>query len=153
MTDEAFTSRLLTCRYSVQLVFHISTNKMNHFTNFTIQHQNRGFISISSKGYESFWHERAAYQRSEFGRSTAGNDVVATTIISLFSFFPPIFFSVSSVATFSHRRSARIKKLIQRKLLRTLQNLEIDTFPDPVGHFGAPWRPFWILQAVRRCRR
>ena len=24
---------------------------------------------------------------------------------------------------------------------------------DRVGHFGAPWRPFWILQAVRRCRR
>ena len=27
------------------------------------------------------------------------------------------------------------------------------TFPDPVHHFGAPWRPFSILQAVRRCRR
>ena len=22
----------------------------------------------------------------------------------------------------------------------------LDNFPDPVGHFGAPWRPFWILQ-------
>ena len=32
-------------------------------------------------------------------------------------------------------------------------NLGLDPFPDPVGHFGAPWRPFWILQAVRRCRR
>ena len=32
-------------------------------------------------------------------------------------------------------------------------NLGMDPFPDPVGHFGAPWRPFWILQAVRRCRR
>ena len=31
------------------------------------------------------WHERAAFQRSAFGRSTAGNDVVATIIISLFS--------------------------------------------------------------------
>ena len=39
-------------------------------------------------------------------------------------FFPP-FFPVffSSVATFSHRRSARIKKLILRKLLRTPKNL------------------------------
>ena len=27
------------------------------------------------------------------------------------------------------------------------------TFPDPAGRFGAPWWPFWILQAVRRCRR
>ena len=33
------------------------------------------------------------------------------------------------------------------------QNLGVDTCPDPVGHFGAHWRPFWILQAVRRCRR
>ena len=30
-----------------------------------------------------FWHERAAFQRSAFGRLTAGNDVVATIIISL----------------------------------------------------------------------
>jgi len=43
-----------------------------------------------------------------------------------------------SIATFSHRRSARIKKLIKQKLIRTLQNLGVDTFPDPVGHFGAP---------------
>ena len=33
------------------------------------------------------------------------------------------------------------------------KNLGVDTFPDPVRNFGAPWRPFWILQAVRRCRR
>jgi len=33
------------------------------------------------------------------------------------------------------------------------ENLGVDTFPNPVGHFGAHWRPFWILQAVRRCRR
>ena len=59
----------------------------------------------------------------------------------------------SSVATFSHRRSARIKKLILRKLLRMPKNLGGDAFPDPVGHFGAPGQPFWILQAVRRCRR
>ena len=57
---------------------------------------------------KSFWRERAAFQQSAFGWSTAGNDVVATIFIRLFFFFP--FFS--SVATFSHRRSARIKKLI-----------------------------------------
>jgi len=33
------------------------------------------------------------------------------------------------------------------------KNLEVDTLPDPLRHFGVPWRPFWILQAVRRCRR
>ena len=33
------------------------------------------------------------------------------------------------------------------------KSLGVDTFPDPIRHFGAPWRPFWILQAVRRCRR
>ena len=69
---------------------------------------------------------------------------LATTLVAA------IFFSV---ATFSHRRSAWIKKLIQQKLLRTPKNLGVDTFPDPVSHFGAHWRPFWILQAVRRCRQ
>ena len=44
-----------------------------------------------------------------FGRSTVGNDVVATILISLFRFLCPFF---SSAVTFSHRRSARIKKLI-----------------------------------------
>ena len=48
-------------------------------------------------------------------------------------------------------RSAWIKKLIQLKLLRIPKNQGVDTFPDPVGHFGAPWRPFWMLQAVSKC--
>ena len=26
-------------------------------------------------------------------------------------------------------------------------------FPGPGGHFGAPWRPFGILQVVQHCRR
>merc|ERR1711954_400716 len=64
--------------------------------------------------------------------------------------FAAFFFSV---ATFSHRRSARIKKLILRKLTGSPKNLGVDTFPDPLRHFGAPWRPFWILQVVRRGRR
>ena len=33
------------------------------------------------------------------------------------------------------------------------KNLGVNTFPDPIGHFGAPWRPFWIFQAVRHCRQ
>ena len=67
---------------------------------------------IFTSGPALFWHERAAFQLSAVGWSTAGNDVVATIIISLFFFSPPVFPPVSSVATFSHRRSARIKKLI-----------------------------------------
>ena len=34
--------------------------------------------------FEGLVDERAAFQRSAFGQSTAGNDVVATIIISLF---------------------------------------------------------------------
>ena len=38
---------------------------------------------------------RAAFQQSAFGWSTAGNDVLATIFIRLFSFFfPPFFFPV-----------------------------------------------------------
>ena len=114
-------------------------------------------LTNSRESRSKCWRERAAFQRSAFGRSTAGNDVVATIFIRLFSFFFffPVFFPFffSSVATFSHRRSARIKKLILRKLLRMPINLGVDTFPDPVGHFGAHWQPFWILQVVQGYRR
>ena len=37
-----------------------------------------------------FWHEHAAFQRSAFGWSTAGNEVVALIFIILSSFFPVI---------------------------------------------------------------
>ena len=43
----------------------------------------------------NFWRERAVFQRSAFGRSTASNDVVATISICLFFFFSPVFFSPS----------------------------------------------------------
>ena len=39
-----------------------------------------------------FWHEPAIFQRSAFGRSTAGNDVVATIPISLFFLSAPLRF-------------------------------------------------------------
>ena len=83
--------------------------------------------------------------RSGFGRST-GNDVSGRCKRHYFPFPLPFF----SVATFSHRRDAKIKKLILRKLLWIPENLGVDTFPDPIGHFGASW---WILQVVRRCRQ
>ena len=35
--------------------------------------------------------------------------------------------------------------VILQKWLRTPKNLRVDTVPDPVGHFRAPWWPFWIL--------
>ena len=54
---------------------------------------------------------------------------------------------------FSDVTFSRIRTLIWQGLLRMAKNIGVDTFPDPVRHFGAPWRPFWILQAVRRCRR
>ena len=49
--------------------------------------------------------------------------------------FPP--FS-PPVTTFSNRRSARIKKLNLLKLLRTPKKLGVNTFPNHLGHFGAP---------------
>ena len=39
----------------------------------------------------NFWHKRAAFQRAVFGRSTAGNDVLATIFIRLFFLFPVFF--------------------------------------------------------------
>ena len=76
--------------------------------------------------------------------------LVATIFIIIFFFFSRFFprFFFFSVVTFSRRRSARIKKLIQRKWLEMANNLGLDPFPDPVGHFGAPWRPFWIFEVL-----
>ena len=87
----------------------------------------------------NIWHERAEFQQSAFGRSTAGNDVVATIFISLFSpppffpIFPQLFFSVT---TFYHRRSARIKKHILQKLLRMSKNWKNERMkPQPLGFY------------------
>ena len=48
----------------------------------------------------------------------------------------------------SHRRNARIKKLILQKLTGAPKNLGIDHYTDPGGHFGSPWRPFWIFEVL-----
>ena len=45
------------------------------------------------------------------------------------------------------------------KLIGVPKNLGVDPLPDPVGYFGAPWQPFWIvqdgvvLQVVSECPR
>ena len=39
-----------------------------------------------------FWHERAAFQRSAFGRSTAGNNVVTLKYLGVNIFSDQIFF-------------------------------------------------------------
>ena len=82
------------------------------------------------------WHERSALQSVAVRRST-GNDVSGHYFHSYSSFH--FFFSF---ATFSHRRSARIKKLIWQKWLEMANNLGLDPSSDPVGHFGATWGHF-----------
>ena len=79
---------------------------------------------------------------SAFGRLT-GNDVSGHQKRPYF--LPPPFF-FSSVGTFSHRRSARIKRTYLVKSDGSAQK--------PMGRLlSRPGQPFWILQAVRRCRR
>ena len=51
-------------------------------------------------------------------------------------------FSVFFTVTFSHRWSARIKKLILQKLAGVPKNLGVDTFPDPSAILGPPGGPF-----------
>ena len=62
--------------------------------------------------------------------------LVATIYVIILHF--PLFPFFFSVATFSHGTIARIKKLILRKFTGAPKNLGVDTFPDPVGHLGAP---------------
>ena len=79
-----------------------------------------------------FQHIGTSVRRSS-GRRSGGrllaNDVVATILINLFSALCSPFFP--SLLPF----------LIEGVL------------GSKNGYFGAPWRPFWILQAVGRCRR
>ena len=81
------------------------------------------------------------------------NDIYKSSAIFTILFFFFFLFFFFSVATFSHRSSVRIKNTYLAKLIGAPKNLRADTFSDPVGRFGAPYRPFWILQAVRHCRR
>ena len=30
------------------------------------------------------------------------------------------------------------------------QNIGLYPFPDPVGHFGSPWWPFWIFKVLKQ---
>ena len=88
-----------------------------------------------------FWHS----SRSLFRWLTG------TTIVDryfhysfLFSFLP-----LFSVTTFSQRRSARIKFFaFLQKLMGVPKNLGVHPFPDPIGHFGASWQPFWMFEVL-----
>ena len=92
-----------------------------------------------------YWPERRRCSRtSRQAFDWQRRQWTAIFIIIFFSFF----FFFSSVVYFSHRRSALIKKLIQQKWLEMANNLGFDPFPDPVGHFGAPWWPFWISRPL-----
>ena len=58
-----------------------------------------------------------------------------------------IFHFPFSVTTFSHRKSVRIKKLIEQTLTGAPKNLRVDTFPDPCRSF---WGPLPAILAVRK---
>ena len=53
-----------------------------------------------------------------------------------------IIFHFSSVIYFFHRRIARIKKTYLAKVDGSTHKPKGATFPEPVGHFGAPKRHF-----------
>ena len=93
--------------------------------------------------YFLFWHERAAFQRSAFERSTAGNDVVATMIISLFLFLSPHFSNFSPSRPFFLEGVLRSKNLFSESCLecpktqgQTLFQIPSAILGPPGGHFG-----------------
>ena len=102
-------------------------------------------IIVTSLCFKGTWRLLARVGSVPVSRP-AGNDILATIFIIILYFFPHFFFS--TVATFSHRRCAWIKKLILRWLAGANKNLGVGTFRDPVGHIGVPWRPLWFC---RRC--
>ena len=59
-----------------------------------------------------------------------------------------ILVSFRNPVLFCKIRGARIKKLIKQKLTGAPKILGVDHFQDPVGHFEAPWWPFWIFEVL-----
>ena len=89
--------------------------------------------------------------RRSSGRCSGGR-LLAMMYWPLFSlvfsiFFPPVFFPPSR--PFLIEGVLGSKNLFSESCLERPKNLGVDTFPDPVGHFGAPWGPYWILQALQ----
>ena len=83
------------------------------------------------------------------GRRSGGRlamTLVASINVIIFFLFSFLFFF--PVVYFSHRRSARIKKLILRKLTGAPKNPGLDPLPDHVGHFGALWWQFWNFEVL-----
>ena len=83
------------------------------------------------------------------GRRSDGR--LATTLVATINviiFFP--FFLCRDL--FSQKECSDWKTCFA-KIVWSAQNPSGKTFPGTVGHFGAPWRPFWNFQAVRHCRR
>ena len=123
----------------------------NTFTSYSdrVKHHVRGQTNTRIFSYLKtfFWHEHVAFQRSVFGQLTAGILFIFSPVFSPRS--PPPLFSPPSQPFIIERV---LKKLIYQKLAGVPKNIGVGTFPDPFGHFGAPWWPFWILQAVRQCR-
>ena len=121
------------------------------------------FFIVKKEGVESL--ARIGTSGWCCSRSPLGGRLAMTLVATIstvffffffFSFFSLCFFSVVYV---SHRRSARIKKLISRKWLEMANNLGLDPFQDHIGHFGAPMTAILdftggaALQAVSECPR
>ena len=74
------------------------------------------------------------------GWHSGGRLATINNIIFFRNFFPPS-------STFFIEEVLGSKNLFG-KLTGAPKNLGVDTFPDPVGHFGAPWWPFWISRVL-----
>ena len=92
-------------------------------------------------GTKYYWHE----SWSPLGNRLATMLVATISAIILFLFFFLFLFRL-----LSHTRSARIKNLFSKSCSEHPKKLGIHPFEDSVGHLGAPWRPFWILQVGLR---
>ena len=87
--------------------------------------------------YEVYWHELSALQSVTVRRST-GNNTSGPLFSPLFSIFSTFF---SSSQPFLIEEVLGSKNLVSESR-REHKNLGVNHFPDPVGHFEAPWWPF-----------
>ena len=84
------------------------------------------------------WHEHAAFQRP------TSNDVSCHKKLQYFiHFFFSFLFLFFPSSTFLIEGTLGSKTLFR-------ETWRERPFPDTVGHFGAPWQPFWIFEGLHR---
>ena len=111
-------------------------------------------VSHFGAPWRTFWifevlKEGMIESKKLFGKSCSGSP-----IIQGFTYFQtPSAILGPPGSHFGFLRFSKKECLNQKtdfvKVVWGYNNLWYDLLPDPIGHFGAPWQPFWIFEVLK----